>query len=249
MKAVKTQTGMKTAPSNWRNLTTLAVDIGGSGLKMMTLDASGKPTSERLRMPTPSPASPQAMLKVLDEMRQQVPVFHRVAVGFPGVIKQGKTLTAANLDKRWVGFPLEQTLAEKWGKPVRLCNDAAVQGYGAISGRGVELVLTLGTGLGSALYVDGRLCPGLELAHHPWRKGKTYEEVLGRKGLQKIGVKKWKHLVDLAILQTEALFNWDKLYIGGGNARKLDAPTRPEVTIISNEQGLTGGIALWQIAN
>ena len=105
-----------------------------------------------------------------------------------------KTLTAANLDKRWVGFPLEQTLAEKWGKPVRLCNDAwQCRGYGAISGRGVELVLTLGTGLGSAPCVDGRLCAGLESGAPSVAQGQDlFEEVLGRKGLNKIGVKKWK---------------------------------------------------------
>jgi len=236
-------------PQDWRRLTTLAIDIGGTGLKMMALDSSGQPISERLRIPTPSPASPQKMLSAMDVMKKQMPVFHRVSVGFPGVIKQGETLTAANLDKSWIGFPLEQMLEQKWGKPVRVCNDAAVQGYGAISGRGVELVLTLGTGLGSALYIDGRLCPGLELAHHPWKKGKTYEELLGRAAMEKIGHKKWSHLVERAIEQTEALFNWDRLYIGGGNSRKLEMKARPEVTLIENEQGLTGGIALWQIAN
>jgi polyphosphate glucokinase len=249
MKAVKTRGRSKTTKANWRNMITLAIDIGGSGLKMMALDSHGTASSDRLRVPTPSPASPENMLSLLDEMKQQMPAFDRVSVGFPGVIKQGKTLTAANLDSKWVGFALEQSLEQKWGKPVRVCNDAAVQGYGAISGRGVELVLTLGTGVGSALYIDGRLCPGLELAHHPWRKGKTYEECIGRAALDKIGVKKWSRLVDRAIKQTEALFNWDRLYIGGGNSRKLAPPERPEITLIENEQGLTGGIALWQIAN
>jgi polyphosphate glucokinase len=249
MKAVKTRGSSMTGKANWRNMITLAIDIGGSGLKMMALDAHGTANSDRLRLATPSPASPEKMLTLLDEMKQQMPAFDRVSVGFPGVIKQGKTLTAANLDSKWVGFALEQTLEQKWGKPVRVCNDAAVQGYGAISGRGVELVLTLGTGVGSALYIDGRLCPGLELAHHPWRKGKTYEECIGRAALDKLGVKKWSRLVDRAIKQTEALFNWDRLYIGGGNSRKLAPPERPEITLIENEQGLTGGIALWQIAN
>ncbi|HVJ09417.1 MAG TPA: ROK family protein [Acidisarcina sp.] len=250
-RATKTGSGKaaRSRQGNWRNLTTLAIDIGGSGLKMMALDSQGHSVSERLRVPTPHPASPGKMLAILDEMKAQMPAFDRVSVGFPGVIKQGETLTAANLDKSWVGFPLEQTLEQKWGKPVRVCNDAAVQGYGAIRGRGVELVLTLGTGVGSALYTDGRLCPGLELAHHPWRKGKTYEELIGRAALDKIGHKKWNRLVERAIAQTEALFNWDHLYIGGGNSRKLEIEPRPEVTLIENEQGLTGGIALWQIAN
>ena len=163
----------------------------------------------------------------MDVMKKQMPVFHRVSVGFPGVIKQGETLTAANLDKSWIGFPLEQMLEQKWGKPVRVCNDAAVQGYGAISGRGVELVLTLGTGLGSALYIDGRLCPGTGTRAPPMeeRARPTRNCWAGRR-MEKIGHKKWSHLVERAIEQTEALFNWDRLYIGGGNSRKLEMKAR-----------------------
>ena len=157
----------------------------------MALDARGNPLTERLRTPTPNPATPALMLAALDKMRKEMPKCDRVSVGFPGVIKQGKTLTAANLHPSWVGFPLRNTLEKRWELPVHLANDAAVQGYGAISGRGVELVLTLGTGLGSALFTDGHLCPGLELGHHPWLKGKTYEDFLGRRGLKKFGKKRW----------------------------------------------------------
>src|SRR4051794_33804213 len=127
-KRVVKKPGVK-KPQDWRRLTTLAIDIGGTGLKMMALDSSGQPISERVRVPTPRPASPEKMLAAMDKMKKQMPVFHRVSVGFPGVIKQGETLTAANLDKSWIGFPLEQMLEQKWGKPVRVCNDAAVQGY------------------------------------------------------------------------------------------------------------------------
>lgn len=224
---------------------TLAIDIGGTGLKMQVLSPEGKPISDRLRVPTPIPATTKAILAALDELKVSVPLFDRVSVGFPGVIKNGKTWTAANLDPGWVGFPLARTLERRWGKPVRMANDCAVQGYAVIQGHGVELVMTLGTGMGSAIFTDGVLCPGLELGHHPWRK-KTYEDYLGKRGLQKYGAKRWNKLLKRAVKQTEATFNWDTLYLGGGNSKKVKLTDYPNVKIISNEEGLLGAMALWR---
>jgi polyphosphate glucokinase len=224
---------------------TLAIDIGGTGLKMQALSPEGQPISDRLRVPTPEPATTAAILAGLDELKVSAPLFDRVSVGFPGVIKEGKTLTAANLDPGWIGFPLAKTLEKRWGKPVRMANDGAVQGYGVVQGKGVELVITLGTGMGSALFTEGVLCPGLELGHHPWRK-KTYEDYLGKRGLLKYGLKRWNKLVKLAVAQTAATFNWDTLYIGGGNSKKVTLKHGPEIKIISNEEGLLGAMALWR---
>lgn len=225
---------------------TLAVDIGGTGVKIMALDHQGKPLSDRLRALTPNPSTPQRMLAALDNLRAQIDHFDRVSVGYPGVVKQGVTLTAANLHPKWLGYHLQGELEKRWKKPVRVANDAAVQGFAAISGHGVELILTLGTGLGSALYTEGRLCPGLELGHHPWHKGKTYEDFLGRKGLKKIGEKRWNKLLEKAIAQTAATFNWDRLYLGGGNSKLVKIKLEPNLTIVSNEDGLLGGAALWR---
>jgi polyphosphate glucokinase len=166
-------------------------------------------------------------------------------VGFPGVIKRGTTYTAANLHPGWVGFPLQAELEKRWKRPVRVANDAAVQGYGAIQGDGVELTLTLGTGMGGALFTHGHLCPGLELGHHPWHK-KTYEDYLGRRGLDKYGKKEWNKLLQEAIDQTEKLFNWDHLYLGGGNTKKIEFELGKNVKIVPNETGLLGGVALWR---
>jgi polyphosphate glucokinase len=225
---------------------TLCIDIGGSGLKAMLLDPAGKPVSERQRVPTPAVPTPHLVLAGLEELRKLLPAFDRVSVGFPGVIKRGTTYTAVNLHPGWVGFPLERELEKLWKKPVRTANDADLQGYGAIQGDGVELTLTLGTGLGGALFTSGHLCPGLELGHHPWRKGKTYEDYLGRRGLDKYGKKRWNELLQEAILQTSALFNWDHLYLGGGNTKKIDFEPGKNVKIVSNEAGLLGGVALWR---
>lgn len=225
---------------------TLAIDIGGSGVKTMLLDDTGKPLSERLRVPTPQPPTPDNVMEALDKLRKQVGGFDRVSIGFPGVIKEGITYTAANLDPSWIGFPFASAVRKRWRKPVRVANDAAVQGFAAIRGKGVELVLTLGTGLGSALYTNGHLCPGLELGHHSWRKGKTYEEYLGRDGYEKSGKKKWNKHVAKAIEQTQRTFNWDHLYIGGGNAKHLTLDPDPKISLVSNEDGLLGGAALWR---
>jgi polyphosphate glucokinase len=226
---------------------TLAIDIGGSGLKAMLIDPKGQPVSERQRVPTPAVPTPDAVLAGLDELRNLLPKFDRVSVGFPGVIKRGTTLTAANLNPKWQGFPLQAELERHWQKPVRVANDAAVQGYGAIKGDGVELVLTLGTGLGSSLFTGGRLCPGLELGHHPWRKkGMVYEDYLGRRGLDKFGKKIWNKYLQSAIAQTASTFNWDHLYLGGGNTKKIDFLPGKNVEIVSNETGLLGGVALWR---
>ena len=216
----------------------MSIDIGGSGLKAMLLDAAGKPVSERQRVLTPAIPTPEAVLAGLDELRKLLGDFDRVSIGFPGVIKKGTTWTAANLHPTWVAFPLQAELESRWRKPVRVCNDAAVQGYGAIQGKGVEMALTLGTGMGSSLFTDGHLCPGLELAHHPWRKkGMTYEDYLGRRGLDKFGKARWNDFLQAAIKQTQATFNWDHLYIGGGNTKKIlftpakerraSSPTKP----------------------
>jgi polyphosphate glucokinase len=224
---------------------TLAIDIGGTGVKMMLLDDNGKPISERLRLPTPQPPTPDNVMQALDELRKQVTGFDRVSIGFPGVIKQGITHTAANLDPGWIGFPFASAIRKRWRRPVRIANDAAVQGFAAIRGRGVEMVLTLGTGLGSAIYTNGHLCPGLELGHHPWRKGLTYEDYLGRDGYERYGKKKWNKYLAKAIEQTALTFNWDHLYIGGGNAKHITLDPDPKITLVSNADGLLGGAALW----
>ncbi len=236
----------KTRHARFPHPITLSIDIGGSGLKAMLLDAGGNPLSERQRVPTPNIPTPLAVLKGLEKLREMLPGFDRVSVGFPGVIKRGVTYTAANLHPRWANFHLQAELEKRWKKPVRVCNDAAVQGYGSVRGHGVELTITLGTGMGSALFTDGRLCPGLELGHHPWKK-QTYEDYVGRRGLDKHGVKKWNKYVKEVIEQTEKLFNWDHLYIGGGNTKKIDFKPLENVSIVSNREGILGGVALWNL--
>ncbi len=246
----KTSTTSSSAPGASRKASapiTMAIDIGGSGLKAMLLDPAGKPVSERQRVVTPAVPTPSLVLDGLEQLRKQLPAFDRVSVGFPGVVKHGTTYTAVNLNPEWMGFPLQAELEKRWKKPVRVGNDADVAGYGAIQGHGVELVLTLGTGMGAALFTNGHLCPGLELGHHPWRKkGMTYEDYLGRRGLDRFGKARWNDFLEAAIRQTEATFNWDHLYLGGGNTKKIHFTPGKNVSIVSNETGLLGGVMLWR---
>lgn len=225
---------------------TLAVDIGGTGTKTMLLDETGQPVSERIRDETPQPATPEAIVDIIVRQAEAHGKFDRISVGFPGVVHNGVVHTAPNLDDSWKEFDLAGALESRLNRPTRVLNDADVQGYAAIEGRGVELVVTLGTGLGSALYLDGKLVPNLELAHHPYRKGKTYEDFVGAKGLKKYGKKRWNRVVSDMIEGLDATFNYRALFIGGGNAKKLTVKLPSNVTVVDNTAGLLGGIALWK---
>lgn len=229
-----------------KDIRTLAVDIGGSGIKTIVLDTSGNPQTERSRVETPQPALTQPVISAISNLAAAQGEFDRVSVGFPGVVRRGVTETAANLDPEWIGFDLGSALVQSLAKPVRVANDADMQGLGATSGKGIELVITLGTGFGSALFLEGKLVPNLELGHHPFRKGETYEEQLGRRALDEVGSKKWNSRLEKAIASIQHLFNCDRLYIGGGEAKKVTLDLPSNVKIIPNLSGLLGGIALWQ---
>jgi polyphosphate glucokinase len=228
-----------------KSIVTLAVDIGGTGIKAASLDEKGKMITEREKIKTPHNATPKKVLAIVAKLAKMAGAFDRASAGFPGVIKDGVVYTAPNLGKGWENFPLEAELRKKLGRPVRIANDADVQGLGCVTGHGDELVITLGTGFGSVLFVDGHRIH-LELGHHPFHNGNTYEDELGNQAFLKKGKKKWnKHLRE-AIDELAKTFNYDRLYIGGGNAASIDFKLPPNVRVVSNTEGLLGGIKLWQ---
>jgi polyphosphate glucokinase len=237
----------KAAKRDGKGSRTLAIDIGGTGLKASVLDEEGKMLHDRVRVETPVGSPPPAIVEALANLVAPLPAYDRVSVGFPGVVRNGKIRTAANLGHDdWIGFDLAKALQKRLNKPTRVINDADMQGLAAIKGKGVELVVTLGTGFGTALYLDGKLAPHLELAHHPFRKGESYEEQLGNPARKDVGGKKWNKRVQRAIETLRLLVHFDHLYIGGGNAKKIAFTPDPDVTIISNEAGIRGGVALWR---
>ncbi|MEP7339814.1 MAG: ROK family protein [Acidobacteriota bacterium] len=232
-----------------QGMKTLAFDIGGSGLKASLLDENGEMITKRVRVETPQPCPPGVLLEKFKELIELLPPFDRVSVGFPGVVRKGVTLSCKNLGSdEWIRFDLQSAIAAATGKPVRVINDADMQGLGAIRGEGVELVITLGTGIGSSFFEDGRLAPHIELAHIPFRKGETYEEQLGNKALKKVGKRIWNARLEKAIEHFRTLTNFDKLYLGGGNAEEVTFK-QPDIEVVSNTLGLRGGIWLWKDAD
>ncbi|MBI2741892.1 MAG: ROK family protein [Rhodospirillales bacterium] len=226
---------------------TLGIDIGGTGLKAAVVDEDARMLTDRVRVATPIGAPPAKFVEVLAGLVAPLGAFDRVAVGFPGVVRNGRVLTAANLgNDTWIGFDLAQALEASLAKPVRIANDADLQGLAVIAGKGVEMVITLGTGFGTGLYLDGRLAPHLEIAHHPFRHGETYDQQLGNVARKEIGGSRWNKRVEKAIGNMRRLTNFDHLFIGGGNAKKIDFALAPDVTVISNEAGMEGGVALWR---
>jgi polyphosphate glucokinase len=240
---------------------TLAVDIGGTGLKASVLDLSGKMEHDRVRVPTPYPLSPERLVDEIDRLIQPLPTFDRVSVGFPGMVRGGRVLSAPHfisptgpggtpspkLVAAWAGFDLEAELGRVTGKPTKVANDADVQGAAVITGRGFEVVLTLGTGLGTAFFLNGKLLPHFEFSHHPYRKGQTYNEAIGEATRKKIGRKRWHSRVHHVIESIRLLTFYDRCFVGGGNASRLDPGELPSgVTIVSNEAGIIGGIMLWE---
>ncbi|SEK04124.1 ROK family protein [Paraburkholderia diazotrophica] len=228
----------------------LAIDVGGSGLKAAVLDSSGSMKSERVRVPTPHPCTPEHLVDTLAKLVQPLADEHRPAsmsIGFPGVVRDNRILTAPNIgDESWRGFPLAGELAARvGGMPVRMINDAEMQGLAAIEGRGIEFVLTLGTGAGTALFRDGELMPHLELAHHPVSKGRTYDQYIGNAAREQAGNKRWNRRVEKVLGILASLVNYDKLWIGGGNASRLTFELPPNVAIVSNDAGIEGGARLW----
>jgi polyphosphate glucokinase len=169
-----------------------------------------------------------------------------VSVGFPGVVRGGVIRTAANLgDTRLRGFNLARALKKTLGAPVRVCNDADMQGLGAIRGKGVEMVITLGTGFGTSIFEDGRLGPHIELAHHPFHHDRTYEDELGDAALKEVGRRTWNRRLRRAIDTLRALTFFDHLYIGGGNSRLVRLKLPSDISIVDNAAGIIGGVRLW----
>ncbi|HQU26075.1 MAG TPA: ROK family protein [Acidimicrobiales bacterium] len=242
---------------------TLAVDVGGTGLKASVLDGRGEMVTDRVRAPTSYPMSPDRLVGALTALAGPLPAPDRVAVGFPGMVRRGRVLSAPHfvttkgpgspvdpaLIAAWDDFDLATALATALGAPCRVANDADVQGAAVVEGRGLEVALTLGTGVGTAFFMDGRLLPHMEFAQVDFGKGDTFNERLGNAVRKEIGNSKWNRRVCLAVEYFDVLTSFDHLYIGGGNARHVKrdrlGDTAARVSIVGNTEGILGGIKLW----
>lgn len=228
------------------DLKILSIDIGGSNIKATILNSKGELQIEYKRVPTPEPATPVSVINTIKNLVKEFPQYDKISAGFPGYVKQGTIITAPNLGtESWKNVNLAKKLQDELGKPVRVVNDADMQGLGVVSGKGFEMVVTLGTGFGTALLQDGHLLPHLELAHHPITKNNTYDNYIGEDAYEKEGKEKWNKRMEKVLKVLKTVFNYDVLYIGGGNAKNLNFPLDGNIKIISNKDGIKGGARLW----
>jgi polyphosphate glucokinase len=250
---------MRATPRSWpADVKTLSIDVGGTRLKASVLDPGGNMLVERARADTPYPCPPEVLIESLRRLVGDLPSYHRASVGFPGLIRKGVVRQVPSLSRRkpggprsaklaarWSGFPLRDALDEAFGVPTLVANDADVQGSAAVRGEGFELVVTLGTGVGCALFEDGVLLPHLELSHGHYKGGISIDVAVGNAERVRIGNGRWNRRVARAFGWLERMVLFDRMYVGGGNAKHLTLELGPQVERISNLAGITGGIRLW----
>lgn len=239
--------------------TTLCIDIGGTGLKAALVAEDGTMVSDRVKIKTPYPCPPERLVEKLQELTVDLGPHDRVSVGFPGLVRAGVVGNIPSLSRTsyagptdpalaaaWHGFDLQGALASVFEKPLRVANDADVQGSAVIEGKGFEFVMTLGTGVGTAVFQDGVLLPHLELSHALFRTDMDFDAAIGNAARKRIGNARWRTRVLRAIQVFDDFLFFDQCHIGGGNATRLAEIELPErCRLVSNTAGLLGGVRLW----
>lgn len=225
----------------------LCIDVGGTGLKAAVISPRGAYLAKRVRVKTPKRRKPQDIVKALRELAAPLGAFDHVTIGFPGMVNGGKVISAPHFGTRdWKGFNLAAAMEKVWKKPVRLLNDADVQGLAVIGGKGLELVCTLGTGFGTAWFRHGELMPHMDLAHLAVQKKYDLDVYVGDQCRRRIGNAHWNRRVKKLIGILETVFAYDHLYLGGGNSKCVTFKLPPNVSLVSNDAGMEGGAFAWK---
>lgn len=244
---------------------TLSVDCGGGGIKACVLDSAGTVRAQPVREPTPYPLPPERLVDLVADLAGRLPATTRVTLGMPGMIRHGvvvhtphyitksgpRTKVLPYLEQAWSGFDMRGALDARLGQPTLILNDAQVHGAGAVTGAGLELILTFGTGLGSAVFDGGRLAPHLELSQSPVRWGLTYDGYIGEHERLRLGDAMWSRRIRRVIDALRPVYLWDRLYLGGGNSRRI-VPNVLEtlgddVVVVPNSAGIIGGVRAWSL--
>ncbi|MEY4137655.1 MAG: polyphosphate glucokinase [Actinomycetota bacterium] len=243
--------------------TTLAIDCGGGGIKASVLDEAGTMRAHPIRVPTPYPLSTELFVQTLVDLAAELPKADRATVGMPGMIRHGVVITTPHyitksgprtrvlpeLVEQWEGFDVKAALEAAFGIPTRVLNDAEVHAAGVIAGQGLELVLTLGTGLGCAIYDGGHLAPHLEMSQAPVRWGLSYDTYIGEHERRRLGDALWSRRIARVVDGLRPVFMWDRLYIGGGNSRHITpivlSKLGDDVVIVPNTAAMVGGARAW----
>jgi polyphosphate glucokinase len=240
---------------------TLSIDVGGSGLKASIVNAQGVMTTDRVRVDTPYPCPPDLLVSTLTELVRPILAVHRVSVGFPGLVRHGHVIEVPSLSRAayggerdpelasaWQGFDLAHALAQQFQLPTKVVNDADMQGCAVVTGQGLEFVMTLGTGVGTALFNEGVLLPHLELSHGPYKDDLTVDIALGNAQRKEIGNERWAKRVRRAISSFDDMLFFDRLFVGGGNAKHLSpGDIGPKGTVVPNTSGILGGVRVWDL--
>lgn len=225
----------------------LAIDIGGSHIKATILNMEGEFLKEYERENTPQPPSPEKVILLIKKLAGHFPEYDKITVGFPGYVIDGVVKTAPKLgNDLWKDYDLQKQLENTLGKPALVINDADLQGLSMGKGKGLEMVITLGTGFGSAMMKNGILLPHLEMSQHPITKKMNYNDYVGEAALLKIGKKKWNSRMVKVIGILKTVFNYDNLYISGGNSRLINFKLDKNIHIENNKDGIKGGEVLWK---
>ena len=224
----------------------LLLDLENGQLTATVLDPAGNPLTPYERIPTPRPGTPEAVLSAVEQATAQFGGFDYISMGFPGYVRNGTVQTAPHLGTAdWAGVYLQGLLTDRFQRPAQVVNDADLLGMGIAEGQGVELVVTLGIGIGSAFLLDGELLPHLELAHHPLKEGLDYDQYIGQEELDRIGVDAWNGRMREVIEVLETVFHYDTLHLGGENAKLIDFELGPRVRRADSIDGIRGGCRLW----
>ena len=240
---------------------TFSLDVGGSGIKAMVLDENGGPASERSRVDTPYPCPPELFLEIVQSLISEHPKFDRVSIGFPAMVRDGNVFRATafsraiksgprdpELFSMWNGYPLQERIAGLLKVPTLVINDADMQGCAVVTGVGMELVLTLGTGVGTGVFYKGLMLPHMELSHGSFA-GTNIDIALGDAQRKQLGKKLWRPLATKALIDFDTMLLPDKIFIGGGNAKHLrEKDLIPRCEIVPNGAGLIGGFRAWELA-
>lgn len=240
---------------------TLSIDCGGSGIKGAVLDADGDLLTERIRHRVPYPLPPERFVAILQDIADASGPFDRATIGLPGMIRHGVVITTPHyptvggphtqpdeqLVTAWHRLDLQTELQDRWQRPTLVLNDAQVQGAAVVSGEGLEVMFTLGTGLGCAVFDDGQLAPKIEISRAPVRKAVIYDQWIGAVARRRIGNAKWNRRVRKTIDGLRPVFVWDRLYLGGGETKKLVGQLPPDVTVVPNIMGIRGGARIWSL--
>ena len=248
------------------DLTTLAVDCGGGGIKASVLDGRGTMIAPAIRTPVPYPLPPSLLIDTIAAMAGELPRADRVSVGMPGMIRHGivvatphyitkdgpRSRVMPELVDAWAHFDMRRGIEDALGLPTIVLNDAEVAGAGVVTGTGLEMIITLGTGLGNAVFDCGLLAPHVELSQGPVRWGLTYDDYIGEHERLRLGDYHWSRRVRRVVAGLRAMYMWDRLYIGGGNGvRIVDSQRRrlgEDVVIVPNDAGIRGGVRVWSLS-